>query len=448
MIGYKAFYKGLKPVISYFADSIDYEDPVDCSGSKYSFNGRIINKISQYEPDIIYCLNNMYGIYEVCGKKYTTDNPPPLWTNGFRFTDMSFDLFKTFDDDPNIEYAMIHILGDIVHNIEYNYSLTNKFKIIKVMSKEQILDMLLDGNSVTLAGDQITIMNKALHSIADKPAIIRATGDMYWYKEGKLHRENDLPAVIRVNTDHFYDESEPAHSWTRIIQFKNRPYVIKDTDITSKEWYKEGFRFRDDDKPAIITSNGTQYWHSRMHSGDYLFRADDKPSIISSNGTQYWYILDFYSRSDKIANEIADEIADEIAENFLHRDNNDGPAIIELNGTKYWFKYNKPYRQNGLPTGINSHGCQQWMQSNDLFGSHKHRDDDLPAVIHSDSCPYYPNIQEWWIDGKRDRDNDNPAVISNDGYKAWYKEDELIKEECSELIVPMYKYKKNLDCFR
>ena len=29
MIGYKAFYKGLKPVISYFSDSIDYEDTVD-----------------------------------------------------------------------------------------------------------------------------------------------------------------------------------------------------------------------------------------------------------------------------------------------------------------------------------------------------------------------------------------------------------------------------------
>jgi hypothetical protein len=438
MIGYKAFYKGLKPITNYSADTIDYDDPIDIHGiyTRFTFQGRIINEHKQYELDTIYCLNNMNGLYEACGKTYSTNNPPLMWKNGFRFTDMPLDLFKKFDDDPNIEYAMIHVLGDMVHNLEYNYSLTNKFKIIKVMSKDQILDMMIDGKTVTLAGDQITIMNKVFHSIADNPAIIRASGDMYWYKEGKLHRPNDLPAIIRVNTNHFYDESEPAHSWTRLIRFQNKPYTLKDTDLTDKEWYENGIRFRADDKPSVITADNTQYWHSGLDSGDYLYRANDKPSIIGSNGTQYWYILDYYPGADKTK------------ENFLHRDYNDGPAIIESNGTTYWFKYNKPYRAFDRPTGINSYGCQKWMQSNDLFGSHKHRDNDLPALIHSATCPYYPNMQEWWIDGKRHRNDDKPAIIDNNGYKAWYNDGDLIKEEYTDLFKATYEHKKNLDCFR
>jgi hypothetical protein len=38
-----------------------------------------------------------------------------------------------------------------------------------------------------------------LHSFNDKPAIVFANGDQYWYQNGLRHRDNDKPAVVYAN---------------------------------------------------------------------------------------------------------------------------------------------------------------------------------------------------------------------------------------------------------
>ena len=35
-----------------------------------------------------------------------------------------------------------------------------------------------------------------LHRDHDKPAVVLADGDMFWYQHGRLHRDNNEPAVI------------------------------------------------------------------------------------------------------------------------------------------------------------------------------------------------------------------------------------------------------------
>ena len=40
----------------------------------------------------------------------------------------------------------------------------------------------------------------------------------------------------------------------------------------------------------------------------------------------------------------------------------------------------------------------------------KHRENDLPALIHSDKCPYFARSLEWWINDKRHREK-GPAHI-------------------------------------
>ena len=74
---------------------------------------------------------------------------------------------------------------------------------------------------------------------------------------------------------------------------------------------------RDNDLPAIINQNGSQYWYKN----DLLHR-DNGPAIILANGDQYWYQNGNY-----------------------HRDN-DLPAIIELNGHQLWYKNGKKYIPN------------------------------------------------------------------------------------------------------
>ena len=54
-------------------------------------------------------------------------------------------------------------------------------------------------------------------------------GDKRWFnEEGQLHRDNDLPAVIYADGSQF--------------------------------WYKNGELHRDNDLPAFIWADGSQYW--------------------------------------------------------------------------------------------------------------------------------------------------------------------------------------------
>ena len=83
------------------------------------------------------------------------------------------------------------------------------------------------------------------HSYNDAPAIIFLDGEEEnWYKNGKRHREDDKPAVIHSN---------------------------------GKIWYKNGKRHRENDKPAFIWSNGEkEYWY---HGEEYVLFEKNKKQI-------------------------------------------------------------------------------------------------------------------------------------------------------------------------
>jgi antitoxin component YwqK of YwqJK toxin-antitoxin module len=78
-------------------------------------------------------------------------------------------------------------------------------------------------------------------------------GAQYWYKNGEIHRDNNLPAII--------------------------------TSDGSQCWYQNGEIHRDNNLPAIITSDGTQCWYQ---NGE-IHRDNNLPAIITSDGTQQWY---------------------------------------------------------------------------------------------------------------------------------------------------------------
>jgi len=85
-------------------------------------------------------------------------------------------------------------------------------------------------------------------------------------------------------------------------------YQLEDRD---KIWRnKNGQLHRDNDKPAVISDNGTQYWYKEGQ----LHRDHDKPAVIYANGTQEWY-----------------------KEGKCHREN-DLPSVIYLDGKReeYW----------------------------------------------------------------------------------------------------------------
>jgi len=104
-------------------------------------------------------------------------------------------------------------------------------------------------------------------------AIVRDSGDKYWYLNGKLHREDG-----------------PAIEWA---------------DGT-KSWYLNDQLHREDG-PAYEYANGNKFWclNGQLHR-------EDGPAIEYIDGDKYWYI-----------------------NNQLHRE--DGPATEWADGTKHWY---------------------------------------------------------------------------------------------------------------
>ena len=80
----------------------------------------------------------------------------------------------------------------------------------------------------------------------------------------------------------------------------------------------EGLTHRDDDLPAIIEPDGTQYWFQN----GLKHRDGDQPAVIKQNGTKIWY-----------------------QNGQRHRDG-DEPAVIDADGSKEWYKNGKSYKPN------------------------------------------------------------------------------------------------------
>jgi hypothetical protein len=80
------------------------------------------------------------------------------------------------------------------------------------------------------------------------------------------------------------------------------------------------------------------------------------------------------------------------------------------NGTQYWYKNGEKHRDNDLPAIIHANESQFWYQ-NGL----RHRDNDLPAIIRTNGDQY------WCKNGKLHRDNDLQVVIFSGGSQFWFK---------------------------
>lgn len=94
------------------------------------------------------------------------------------------------------------------------------------------------------------------------PSVIHPDGGMTYFKDGKRHREDDKPAMLTANGDkYWYNNGKLDRDGGPAIEFADG----------SKHWYRNGIRHRDDG-PASISSNGEkQYFlHGKNVSEDYF----------------------------------------------------------------------------------------------------------------------------------------------------------------------------------
>jgi hypothetical protein len=131
-----------------------------------------------------------------------------------------------------------------------------------------------------------------------------------------------------------------------------------------KRWFKDGQIHRDNDEPAVITSNGAQHWYQNGQ-----LHRDDGPALICPYGSQHWYKNGLGHREDGPAvitsgyeewkqngklHRIGGPAYKHYSSNYvhefwyvdgkLHRD--DGPAVIQQK-YKAWYKYGELHRIDG-----------------------------------------------------------------------------------------------------
>ena len=103
----------------------------------------------------------------------------------------------------------------------------------------------------------------------------------FLFKINKMNLPEDMIQEIFSHLDPlvYKDVSRKYYQQAK----KKLTKVVKTSKETSH--YYRGVLHRDDDKPAVIWSNGTRMWYQcgKLHRNGY------KPAIIFSDGTKIWY---------------------------------------------------------------------------------------------------------------------------------------------------------------
>lgn len=131
----------------------------------------------------------------------------------------------------------------------------------------------------------------------------------------KIKRESEFEKELR--REPVYDSFLEAYTWTNPAGQLHRdfdlPALHSKMNLNKKEWYQNGVRHRDGDRPAVKSNYGKEYY---------------------KNGE-------------------------------LHRDN-DLPAVDLADGRKQWWKNGKKHRDGGKPAIINREGTKEYWE-NDVW---------------------------------------------------------------------------------
>jgi len=150
------------------------------------------------------------------------------------------------------------------------------------------------------------------------------------------------------------------------------------------EWRNEKGQFhRNGDHPAVIwKTTGTIkfYKNGKRHR-------TNGPAIMSPYQSEWWI------------------------HGIRHR--LDGPAIESAHG-EAWYINGKLHRIEGPAYTYRSFPFPSQYSTEEWFvNGLRHRDNDLPAIISN-------NAQEWFLNGNHHRENNQPAILNRFGYTQWF----------------------------
>lgn len=181
------------------------------------------------------------------------------------------DLPALIDGNKKIWYknGLVHRDGDLP---AYTEGKTQKWCVKGVIHRDGDLP-------ATIEHEFLTYIDAPYHRIT-----------VSWFRGGKLHRDWDRPALIKGKEEHvlpfldnsIYDITDP---WEKDY-FDSWDVPFRMNIDINQQWYKDGIRHRDCDKPAIRNGYGHLVWYK---NGEKHRDNPDKPFCISGNQA-YWIV--------------------------------------------------------------------------------------------------------------------------------------------------------------
>lgn len=127
-----------------------------------------------------------------------------------------------------------------------------------------------------------------LHRDNDLPAVLWQDGSREWWVSGKRMRwDPSQPTEIRCNpstknyevsfSELWHDQDGNLHR-----DINDLPAVIHSDN--TREWWRNGERYREGGLPTVITGNGIKMWHNRQG----CLHREMLPAVIGVGGAEWW----------------------------------------------------------------------------------------------------------------------------------------------------------------
>lgn len=115
---------------------------------------------------------------------------------GLHYCRLPGNVLVYFHNDED-KYAKIEILGDCVHSLSMDVSVTDKIKVVELLNEQNIMKICGNNTWNLINGVKVSYLNGKLHSYNDQPIILKQF-NYRWYKNGLLHRLNGPALEFRT----------------------------------------------------------------------------------------------------------------------------------------------------------------------------------------------------------------------------------------------------------
>jgi len=225
---------------------------------------------------------------------------------------------------------------------------------------------------------------------------------------------------------------------------------IYNTTFFTNDKIHRGSPLNDEDLPAIEYDDGKKVWYRNGK----IHRGKDLPAVEHGDGEKGWWVNGKKHRNKGLPAIIDDNRQEWWVNGKKHR--KDGPAFQRVTGIythEEWWLKDKKHRENGpavtvwcrFDSGITRIIREEWWHHGNLHRNEvDNKGESLPAIIAEDDMQWYRHGElhrldgyarlkngdkEWWVNGRRHRDENRPAVIPFNGRKQWWVNGEVVNEK-------------------